>query len=76
MTENSQVIITRNIDISKGLVNGTRGVIRNLNNDYVVIQDIYNNTHTINYFKDALNKKNSFRLVIFYYDYFFKNIHN
>jgi ATP-dependent DNA helicase PIF1 len=60
LTENSQVIITRNIDISKGLVNGTRGVIRSLNDDYVVIQDIYNNIHTINYFKDTLNKKNSF----------------
>ena len=60
LTENSQVIITRNIDISKGLVNGTRGVIRSLNDDYVIIQDIYNNMHTINYFKDILNKKNSF----------------
>lgn len=60
LTENSQVIITRNIDISKGLVNGTRGVIRSLNDDYVIIQDIYNNMHTINYFKDTLNKKNSF----------------
>ena len=57
LTEKAQVIITRNIDISKGLVNGTRGVIKYLGSEYVIIQDIYNNTHAINYYKDIINKK-------------------
>tara|TARA_B100000795_G_scaffold2296_1_gene1595 strand:+ start:8225 stop:9451 length:1227 start_codon:yes stop_codon:yes gene_type:complete len=59
LIENSQVIITRNIDISKGIVNGTRGIIRILENDFVIIEDVKHNIHTINYFKDILNKKNS-----------------
>ena len=57
LTEKAQVIITRNIDISKGLVNGTRGVIKHLGSEYVIIQDVHNNTHAINYYKDIINKK-------------------
>jgi len=57
LTEKAQIIITRNIDISKGLVNGTRGVIKHLGSEYVIIQDVYNNTHAINYYKDIINKK-------------------
>lgn len=57
LTEKAQVIITRNIDIGKGLVNGTRGVIKYLGSEYVIIQDVNNNTHAINYYKDIINKK-------------------
>lgn len=57
LTEKAQVIITRNIDISNGLVNGTRGVIKYLGSEYVIIQDVNNNTHAINYYKDIINKK-------------------
>lgn len=57
LTEKAQVIITRNIDITKRLVNGTRGVIKHLGSEYVIIQDVYNNTHAINYYKDIINKK-------------------
>ena len=60
LTENSQIIITINIDISHGLVNGTRGIIKHLGSDYVVIEDAYNNVHTINYYKDIMNKKTSY----------------
>ena len=57
LTENAQIIITRNIDISQGLVNGTRGIIKHLGSDYVVIEDVNNNVHNINYYKDIMNKK-------------------
>ena len=60
LTENAQVIITRNIDISKGLVNGTRGVIKHLGSEFVIIEDVNNNVHTINYYKDIMNKKTSY----------------
>lgn len=60
LTENAQIIITRNIDISHGLVNGTRGVIKHLGCDYVIIEDVNNNIHTINYYKDIMNKKTSY----------------
>jgi len=60
LTENAQIIITRNIDISHGLVNGTRGVIKHLGCDYVIIEDVNNNVHTINYYKDIMNKKTSY----------------
>jgi ATP-dependent DNA helicase PIF1 len=60
LTENAQIIITRNIDISQGLVNGTRGIIKHLGSDYVVIEDVNNNVHNINYYKDIINKKTSY----------------
>jgi ATP-dependent DNA helicase PIF1 len=55
LTLNAQVMITRNIDISNKLVNGTRGVIKELYNDYIIITDVNGVEHTINYFKD-INK--------------------
>jgi len=52
LTLHAQIIITRNIAIMDGLINGTRGIITNLNTDSVTIKDINNNTHIINYYKD------------------------
>lgn len=60
LTENAQIIITRNIDISNGLVNGTRGIIKHLGSESVTIEDVNNNIHTINYYKDIMNKKSSY----------------
>jgi ATP-dependent DNA helicase PIF1 len=57
LTENSQVIITRNIDFNEFLVNGTRGVVKHLDADYVIISDIEGKTHTINYYRDVYNNK-------------------
>lgn len=54
---NSQVIITRNIDISAGIVNGSRGVVKNLFKDFVVIKDTQGNFHNITYYKDIFDKK-------------------
>jgi len=61
LTENSQIMITRNIDVSNGLVNGTRGYIKKLFEDYVIIEDVNNNVHAIHYFKDIdINDKKAF----------------
>lgn len=57
LVENSQVIVTRNIDISAGIVNGTRGVVKNLFKDFVVIKDTQGNFHNITYYKDIFDKK-------------------
>ena len=54
LVENSQVIITRNIDITGGLVNGTRGIVKHLHKDFVIIKDTEGNNHSIVYYKDIL----------------------
>ena len=61
LTEKSQIMITRNIDIANGLINGTRGYIKKLFEDFVIIKDVNDNVHTIHYFKDIdINDKKSF----------------
>jgi len=57
LVENSQVIVTRNIDISIGIVNGTRGVVKELHPNQVIIKDIEGNVHIILYYKDIIEKK-------------------
>ncbi len=44
-----QVMLTYNIDITKNLVNGTRGVIKNLFKDRVILMTIDGEEHTIEY---------------------------
>jgi ATP-dependent DNA helicase PIF1 len=56
LVENSQVIVTRNIDISAGIVNGMRGVVKNLFSDFVIIKDVDGNLHNILYYKDVVVK--------------------
>lgn len=58
LVESSQVIVTRNIDISAGIVNGMRGVIKSLFKDFVIIKDTQGNLHNISYYKDIFDKKN------------------
>jgi ATP-dependent DNA helicase PIF1 len=57
LTLNAQVIIIRNISVEESLVNGTRGVIKHLGADYVIINDINGNIHTIKYYTDTFNNK-------------------
>jgi len=56
LVENSQIIVTRNIDIYMGIVNGMRGVIKYLNNTYVIIKDSEGKLHNISYYKDIIDK--------------------
>ena len=56
LVENSQVIVTRNIDIAAGIVNGMRGIIKNLFKDSVIIKDVDGNLHNILYYTDVFDK--------------------
>jgi ATP-dependent exoDNAse (exonuclease V) alpha subunit len=55
LTLHAQVMVIRNISIENKLFNGTRGIIIELNERQVVIRDIYNNNHTIEYYTDLNN---------------------
>lgn len=52
LTMGAQAILIRNIDIAEGLCNGKRGVITHLGSDFVIIKDVNNEAHRIEYFKD------------------------
>jgi ATP-dependent DNA helicase PIF1 len=56
LVENSQIIVTRNIDICAGIVNGMRGVIKKLLEKSVIIKDTEGRLHNISYFKDIIDK--------------------
>jgi ATP-dependent DNA helicase PIF1 len=59
LVENAQVIVTRNIDIGNGVVNGMRGVVKKLFNDFAIVKDCEGNLHTIAYYKDVFEKTKS-----------------
>ena len=59
LVENAQVIVTRNINISEGLVNGMRGVVKSLFNDFVIVKDVDGNLHNIMFYKDVFDKPSS-----------------
>jgi ATP-dependent DNA helicase PIF1 len=59
LVENSQVIVTRNIDIAAGIVNGMRGIIKNLFKDSVIIKDVDGNLHNISYYTDVFDYDNA-----------------
>jgi len=57
LTLNAQVMVIRNISLENKLFNGTRGVVVELNESSVIIKDINDNLHTINYYVDNLKEK-------------------
>lgn len=46
-----QIMLTYNVDIINNLVNGARGIIKNLNNNFVIIQTLDGNEYKIEYVK-------------------------
>ena len=60
LTLNAQIMVIRNISVENHLVNGTRGIVVGLLDKCVIIKDINNNIHHINYYTDLnKNKKNN-----------------
>jgi ATP-dependent DNA helicase PIF1 len=59
LVENAQVIVTRNIDIGNGVVNGMRGVVKKLFKEFAIVKDCDGNLHTIAYYKDVFEKTKS-----------------
>jgi len=57
LTVNAQIMVTRNISVESHLTNGTRGIVVELKDNCVIIKDINDNLHTINYYTD-INKNN------------------
>ena len=55
LTLHAQVMVIRNISIEDKLFNGTRGVVVELNTNSVIIKDINDINHTINYYIDTNN---------------------
>ena len=53
LMKNAQIMITRNINIEDGLINGTRGIVVELNEKYIIIRDKHNRVHKIEYYQDV-----------------------
>jgi ATP-dependent DNA helicase PIF1 len=59
LTLNAQIMVIRNLSVENHLVNGTRGIVVGLLDKCVIIKDMNNNIHNINYYTDLTkNKKN------------------
>jgi len=55
LTLNAQIMVIRNINVEGHLVNGTRGIIIEMDDNSVKIKDVNNRIHTITYYTD-INK--------------------
>jgi|UniRef100_A0A6C0JMZ2 ATP-dependent DNA helicase PIF1 len=64
LIKNLQVMVNRNINLDLGLVNGTRGIITSLNEKYVIIKDINNNLHKIDYYRDGNDNDLTYNIFI------------
>jgi ATP-dependent exoDNAse (exonuclease V) alpha subunit len=62
LTLNAQVMVIRNISIENKLFNGTRGIVIELNDTYVIIKDINNNIHKIEYYTDINNNNKNIKI--------------
>jgi ATP-dependent DNA helicase PIF1 len=58
LTLNCQIMVIRNISIDDKLVNGTRGIVIELNPSNVIIKDLDGKLHTISYYTDDTKGKN------------------
>ena len=52
LTLNAQILVTRNVSVESGIVNGTRGIVIKMDLNSITIKDINNNVHTIEYYVD------------------------
>jgi ATP-dependent DNA helicase PIF1 len=57
LTLNAQIMVIRNLCVENHLVNGTRGIVVGLLDKCVIIKDINNNIHHINYYTDLHKNK-------------------
>ena len=57
LTLNAQIMVIRNLSVENHLVNGTRGIVVGLLEKCVIIKDINNNIHHINYYTDLHKNK-------------------
>lgn len=57
LTLNAQIMVIRNLSVENHLVNGTRGIVIGLLEKCVIIKDINNNIHHINYYTDLHKNK-------------------
>lgn len=64
LTIGTQVMVIRNISVDDKLYNGTRGIVIDLNDNSVIIKDIYNNNHIIQYYTD-INQNDKKRYISF-----------
>ena len=55
---NAQVIVTANINQDNGIVNGTRGIVTSIDNNYIVIKTINDELVKISYFKTISSEDN------------------
>lgn len=53
LVKGDRILVTRNVSMENGLVNGSTGTIVALDTDRVTMLDIYGKTHTIYYYKDV-----------------------
>jgi hypothetical protein len=58
LTLNCQIMVIRNISIDDKLVNGTRGIVIDLNPSNVIIKDLEGRLHNISYYTDDTKGKN------------------
>jgi ATP-dependent exoDNAse (exonuclease V) alpha subunit len=62
LTLNAQVMVIRNLSIDNKLFNGTRGIVIEMKENSVIIKDINDNYHEINYYTDINNNNKKYKI--------------